>query len=99
MEQFIESFSAGGEYILRLIVAMVLGGVIGLERQVRGRSAGLRTNILVCLGSAAVIVASAPFEADPAPARAALEEAIAASEPLGAILTRLGEIAEGRSQP
>jgi putative Mg2+ transporter-C (MgtC) family protein len=57
MEQFIESFSSGGEYILRLFVAMVLGGVIGLERQARGRSAGLRTNILVCLGSAAVIVA------------------------------------------
>jgi putative Mg2+ transporter-C (MgtC) family protein len=57
MEQFIESFAEGGDYILRLFVAMALGGVIGLERQVRGRSAGLRTNILVCLGSAAVIIA------------------------------------------
>jgi putative Mg2+ transporter-C (MgtC) family protein len=43
-------------YILRLICAMFLGGIVGFERQVRGRSAGLRTNILVCLGSAAVIV-------------------------------------------
>jgi putative Mg2+ transporter-C (MgtC) family protein len=57
MDTFFESFAGSGEYVLRLLVAMALGGVIGLERQVRGRSAGLRTNILVCLGSAAVIVA------------------------------------------
>jgi putative Mg2+ transporter-C (MgtC) family protein len=42
---------------MRLLVAMVLGASVGLERQMRGRAAGLRTNILVCLGSAAIIVA------------------------------------------
>ena len=45
-----------GEYFFRLFIAMLLGGLVGLERQFRGRSAGLRTNILVCMGSAAVIV-------------------------------------------
>lgn len=45
------------EYLLRLLVAMVLGAFVGLERQTRGRAAGLRTNILVCLGSSAIIVA------------------------------------------
>jgi putative Mg2+ transporter-C (MgtC) family protein len=44
-------------FIVRLLVAMVLGGLVGMERQTRGRAAGLRTNILVCLGSAAIIVA------------------------------------------
>jgi len=44
-------------YLTRLVMAMFLGGLIGLERQSRGRSAGLRTNILVCLGSAAIIIA------------------------------------------
>lgn len=44
-------------YLLRLVLAMVLGGLVGLERQTRGRPAGMRTNILVCLGSAAIIVA------------------------------------------
>ncbi len=44
-------------FVMRLLVAMLLGGFVGMERQSRGREAGLRTNILVCLGSAAVIVA------------------------------------------
>lgn len=57
METITEILAGDGRYIVRLILAMVLGGVIGLERQKRGRSAGLRTNILVCLGSAAIIIA------------------------------------------
>ena len=46
-----------GVFVIRLLVAMVLGGIVGLERQARGREAGLRTNILVCLGSAAIVLA------------------------------------------
>jgi putative Mg2+ transporter-C (MgtC) family protein len=46
-----------GIYLIRLLMAMVLGGGGGLERQARGRPAGLRTNILVCLGSATMIIA------------------------------------------
>jgi len=57
MSDFITSLTVDGEYLLRLLVATILGGLIGLERQSRGRSAGLRTNILVCVGSAAMIVA------------------------------------------
>src|SRR5690606_22484865 len=36
----------------QLIVAALAGGAIGLERELRGKPAGLRTNILICLGSA-----------------------------------------------
>src|SRR6266436_3216723 len=36
---------------LKLLLAAVLGGVIGLERELRDKPAGLRTNILICLGS------------------------------------------------
>lgn len=57
MEYFLSSLAHDGIFVLRLLVAMVLGGLVGMERQSRGRAAGLRTNILVCLGSAAVIVA------------------------------------------
>src|SRR5215813_12921121 len=36
---------------LKLMLAAVLGGIIGLERQIRDKPAGLRTNILICVGS------------------------------------------------
>ena len=49
--------SRDGVFVVRLLVAMLLGGLVGMERQTRGRAAGLRTNILVCLGSAAIVVA------------------------------------------
>jgi putative Mg2+ transporter-C (MgtC) family protein len=35
-----------------LLLAVVLGGSIGLEREIRGKAAGLRTNILICVGAA-----------------------------------------------
>ena len=42
----------------KLMLACVLGGVIGYEREARHKSAGLRTNILVCLGSCLVMMIS-----------------------------------------
>lgn len=44
--------------VLRLLIAAVLGGVVGLERQQRHKAAGLRTHILVCMGSCLVMVIS-----------------------------------------
>jgi putative Mg2+ transporter-C (MgtC) family protein len=41
-----------------MLLAVVLGGVIGLERQLSGKPAGLRTNILICLGSAVFTIIS-----------------------------------------
>ncbi|MDY6861863.1 MAG: MgtC/SapB family protein, partial [Thermodesulfobacteriota bacterium] len=40
------------ELSLKLLIALVLGGLIGLEREFHGRAAGLRTHIMVCMGSA-----------------------------------------------
>lgn len=37
---------------LSLVLAAVLGGAIGMERQLSGKPAGLRTNILICVGAA-----------------------------------------------
>ena len=42
----------------RLILSVVLGGLIGLERQLHRRYAGLRTHILVCLGSCLIMLTS-----------------------------------------
>jgi len=49
------------EAALRLILATVLGGLIGLDREIRGHEAGFRTNILVCVGSALAMIVSLAF--------------------------------------
>ena len=38
--------------VLSIILAVVLGAAIGLEREISGKAAGLRTNVLICLGAA-----------------------------------------------
>ncbi len=54
------------QIIARLLVAALLSGLIGLERDFRDKPAGLRTNILVGLGSALVMILSLSFSFDPA---------------------------------
>ena len=44
--------SSAGISLLRLGVAAVLGGAIGIERELKHRPAGLRTNLFICLGAA-----------------------------------------------
>ena len=46
------------EFILRLFVAAILGGVIGLEREYRAKEAGFRTHFLVALGSGLFMILS-----------------------------------------
>ncbi len=43
---------------IRLVLALLLGGLIGFEREVSSHAAGLRTHILVCVGSALVMLLS-----------------------------------------
>ena len=56
--------------LYRLLLAMVFGGIVGLDRGFKGRAAGFRTYMLVCMGAALVmitnqyIVQSSPFPAD-----------------------------------
>src|SRR4051812_23603623 len=49
------------EGFFRLVLAAVMGGLVGMERELRGRQAGFRTNLLVCLGSALVMIVSVNF--------------------------------------
>jgi putative Mg2+ transporter-C (MgtC) family protein len=44
--------------LLSIILAIVLGSVIGLEREISGKAAGLRTNVLICLGAAVFTIIS-----------------------------------------
>ena len=47
--------------IIRLILASILGGIIGFEREIHGRAAGLRTNLLISLGAAVFMIISESF--------------------------------------
>ena len=40
----------------RLVLAMICGGLIGIEREIKRRPAGFRTHILICMGSAITIL-------------------------------------------
>jgi putative Mg2+ transporter-C (MgtC) family protein len=46
------------EILLKIILAAVLGGIIGLERELSHKEAGLRTNILIAIGSTLITILS-----------------------------------------
>ena len=55
------TFDLSGEYMeffLRLLAAAFLGALIGFERDIHGRAAGLRTHLLVSMGAAAFVILS-----------------------------------------
>lgn len=60
------------ELLFRLILSAVIGGSIGIEREVRNRAAGLRTHILVSVGSTLIMLVSIyGFENNADPSRLA----------------------------
>ena len=78
------------QIIARLLIAALLSGLIGLERDFRDKPAGLRTNILVGLGSALAMILSLSFPEDPA--------RIAAGVITGIGFIGAGLIIQGRSE-
>jgi len=44
--------------VLSIVLAVVFGSAIGLEREISGKAAGLRTNVLICLGAAVFTIIS-----------------------------------------
>lgn len=51
--------------LIRLLLAAILGGIIGLERELKHRAAGLRTNMFICFGAALFTVLSRGLAAEP----------------------------------
>ncbi|MGD0913444.1 MAG: MgtC/SapB family protein [Terracidiphilus sp.] len=51
----------------RLVLACVLGGLVGLEREWNRKSAGVRTNLLICMGAAFFTLLSAVLAGDGSP--------------------------------
>jgi len=52
------------EAVFRLLVACLLGGAVGMEREWKGQSAGVRTNLLICMGCAFFTLMSAVLAGD-----------------------------------
>ena len=52
------------EDLLSIILATVFGAMIGLERELHGKAAGLRTNMLICLGAAVFTIISRQMATD-----------------------------------
>ena len=44
------------ELLLGLLAAVIVGGMIGMDRAYRGRAAGFRTHILVCMASSILMI-------------------------------------------
>jgi putative Mg2+ transporter-C (MgtC) family protein len=59
------------EDILRLLLALAAGGVVGLEREFRDKSAGFRTLIFIAMGSASLTILSSRLALDNDPTRIA----------------------------
>jgi putative Mg2+ transporter-C (MgtC) family protein len=63
---------------LSILIAVVIGGAVGMERQLAGKPAGLRTNILICvgatlLGDLSIRMGAAPGKAGPSPSMLAAQ--------------------------
>jgi putative Mg2+ transporter-C (MgtC) family protein len=54
-----------GSSLYRLLLAAILGGLIGLEREFKHRPAGLRTNMFICFGAALFTLLSRGLAAEP----------------------------------
>lgn len=79
--------------ILRLTVAGILGGVLGYEREQKGKSAGVRTHMLVCIGAALFVLIPQQAGASSADITRVLQGLIAGVGFLGA-----GAIVFGRKE-
>lgn len=87
--------------IQRLLLAIVLGAAVGLERELKSRAAGLRTMILVCTGSALAMLVSHELADGVAGARGADPTRIAAGVVTGVgflgagAILKLGDLVHG----
>lgn len=55
---YMESINMPWDFVIRLIIAAILGGVVGYERESHSKQAGIKTHILVCIGAALIMIVS-----------------------------------------
>lgn len=73
-------------FAIKACLAVLAGLIIGLERELRGKDAGLKTNSLVALGSCSFVLMSLEFRG---------EEFVDTTRVLGQIITGIGFIGAG----
>lgn len=80
------------DFWIRVGAAALCGGALGLERQLRGKPAGIRTSILICLGTLFFVLVGSSFELPGADPTRVLGQVVTGIGFLGAgvILTRDG---------
>ena len=54
----LDSARLAAQMLIRMVLAMLLGGLVGMQREQAGKPAGVRTHMLVCTGTAIVIIAA-----------------------------------------
>lgn len=74
------------EFGIKVIIAALAGLIIGLEREIRGKDAGLKTNGLVSVGACVFVLISLQFHG---------EESVDITRVLGQVITGIGFIGAG----
>lgn len=83
------------ELLIRIFLAVVCGSVLGYERERHGISAGLRTNLLVCVGAALIMVISKYFYYKAGESTGSLTVALDPSRIAAQIVTGIGFLGAG----
>jgi putative Mg2+ transporter-C (MgtC) family protein len=87
--------SISSNLLIRLLVACVLGGAIGFERDIHGRAAGLRTNMLVSMGAALFMLLSVAIAQIYSPASESTGLRVDPSRIAAQIVTGIGFLGAG----
>jgi putative Mg2+ transporter-C (MgtC) family protein len=95
MDTFTAFMSIDSTTVLRLALAIILGGAIGLEREIHGRPAGLRTHMLVCAGATVIMLAAQHYAQHNAAASPHVRITIDPGRIVAGIMTGIGFLGGG----
>jgi putative Mg2+ transporter-C (MgtC) family protein len=93
--QMFWDMAAANPALLKLAAAFVMGGLIGLEREVHGRFAGFRTHILVCVSATLIMIVSERMYVASAHAAGALAFRMDPGRIAAGIVTGIGFLGAG----
>lgn len=83
------------DFVIRLVLAIILGATIGIERQWRQTRAVLKTNVLVCIGATMFVMMAAMTPGDSSPTRVAAQVVSGVGFLGGGVILREGPSVRG----